>query len=122
MPRKRWPAIPKTLDGLAGPIRVRIRRVESFKAADGDQCWGLYMPPKREIHLASKVPPALRWHTLIHEWAHAWLLDSGVGNVLRGTGADHEQAVEMVCDSLATAMVRSMVRAMGMDPWQKDPK
>lgn len=118
MAPKRWPPIPKVLDGLAGPIRVVVRRVESFKASDGDDCWGLYRPAKREIHLASKVPIALRWHTLIHEWSHAWLIDSGVVNVLRGTGEDHEQAVELVCDSLATALVRSVVRVMGVDPWE----
>lgn len=115
---KRWPAIPKRLDGLAGPIRVRIRRVESFRAEDGDHVWGLYKPAVREIHLASKLPPAIRWHTLVHEWAHAWLLDSGVVNVLRGEGSDHGQAQELVCDSLASAFVRSFVRATGIDPWE----
>ena len=116
--RKRWPAIPKQLDGLAGPIRVRVRRVESFKAEDGDQVWGLYRPAVREIHLASKLPPAIRWHTLVHEWAHAWLLDSGVVNVLRGEGQDLVQAQELVCDSLSTAFVRSFSRVYGLDPWQ----
>lgn len=116
---RRWPAIPKKLDGLAGPIRVRIRRVESFKADDGDHVWGLYKPATREIHLASKLPPAIRWHTLVHEWAHAWLLDSGVVNVLRGEGVDHGQAQELVCDSLASAFVRSFVRVSGIDPWEQ---
>ena len=119
MSRRRWPPIPKVLDGLAGPIRVRIRRVEHFHAQDGDECWGLYMPAKREIHLAMKVPPALRWHTLVHEWAHAWLIDSGVVNILPGTGEAHEKAVELVCDSLATAVVRSVVRVKGVDPWER---
>lgn len=117
MARKRWPPLPKVVDGLAGPIRVRVRRAESFKAPDGDSCWGLYRPEVREIHLASKLPAALRWHTLIHEWAHAWLIDSGVVNMLRGEGADADQAQELVCDSLATAFVRAFVRSMGVDPF-----
>lgn len=116
--RKRWPPIPKQLDGLAGPIRIRIRRVESFKAEDGDSVWGLYKPAAREIHLASKLPPALRWHTLVHEWAHAWLLDSGVVHVLRGDGQELVQAQELVCDSLASAFVRAFARITGTDPWQ----
>jgi Zn-dependent peptidase ImmA (M78 family) len=117
---KRWPAIPKKLDGLAGPIKVRIRRVESFKAEDGDHVWGLYKPALREIHLASKLPPAIRWHTLVHEWAHAWLLDSGVVNLLHGKDESHGAAVEAVCDSLASAFVRSFVRVTGIDPWAKE--
>ena len=114
--RKRWPPLPKVVDGLAGPIRIKVRRTESFKAPDGDSCWGLYRPEVREIHLASKLPPALRWHTLIHEWAHAWLLDSGVVHMLNG---NPEQAQEVVCDSLATAFVRAFVRSMGVDPFEK---
>jgi len=112
---KRWPPIPKTLDGLAGPIKVKIRRVESFKASDGDLCWGLYRVAEREIHLASKIPPALRWHTLCHEWAHAWLMDSGLQNLL-----PNDQTVEVVCDSLATGMVRSMARVFGLDPYTRE--
>ena len=117
---KRWPPIPKVLDGLAGPIRVKIRRVESFAAADGDLCWGLYKTDRREIHLASKLPPALRWHTLIHEWCHAWLIDSGVQNIVRGDGDDLAQNIELVCDSAATAAVRSMARVLNVDPYAKD--
>ncbi len=117
MPR-RWPPIPRKLDGLAGPITVKVRRVESFAASDGDHCWGLYKPERREIHLATKLPPAIRWHTLAHEWAHVWLLDSGVVNVIRGDGADRDQAIELICDSLASAFVRSFVRVSGINPWE----
>jgi hypothetical protein len=37
---------------------------------------------------------------------------------LRGDGADHVQAQELVCDSLASAFVRSFARANALDPWQ----
>ena len=117
---RRWPAIPKMLDGLAGPIRVKIRRVESFKAEDGDEVWGLYKPAVREIHLAQKLPAALRWHTLAHEWAHAWLLDSGLQNILRGEGADHAQQVEAVCDALATNLVRTMAGFFRLNPYERE--
>ena len=118
-PRKRWPAIPKRVAGLAGPITVTVRR-GALTAPDGDDCWGLYLPPKRRILLAGGMPPALRWHTLIHEWAHAWLIDAGLPNLLHGeTEEELNRNVEVVCDTLATALVRSMTTAMNLDPMER---
>ena len=119
MTAQRWPKVPRRIEGLAGPIRVIVRRVESFRAADGDTVWGLYRPAKREIHLAGRIPPALRWHTLIHEWAHAWLIDAGLPNLLHGNGDELDRNIEVVCDTLATAMVRAMATTMGLDPLEK---
>jgi hypothetical protein len=66
------------------------------------------------------MPPALRWHTLVHEWAHAWLIDAGIPNLLHGeTDAELTRNVEVVCDTLATAAVRSMATALGLDPMEK---
>lgn len=116
MPKRRWPAVPKVVSGLAGPIKVSQRR-GALTAPDGDDCWGLYLPAKRTIALAGGMPPALRWHTLVHEWAHAWLIDAGIPNLLHGeTDAELTRNVEVVCDTLATAAVRSMATAMGLDP------
>jgi Zn-dependent peptidase ImmA (M78 family) len=115
---RKWPALPKRIQGLAGPIRVIARRVESFPAEDGDMCWGLYKPAKREIHIANRVPPALRWHTLLHEAAHAWLLDAGIVNILHGsTPAELDRNVELVCDSVASFAVRAFVARTGIDPF-----
>jgi Zn-dependent peptidase ImmA (M78 family) len=116
---KRWPALPKRVDGLAGPITVTVRRVESFQAADGDHCWGLYKPESRRIILAGKIPPALRWHTLAHEWAHAWILDAGLPNLIHGHGPEKDRNIEVFADTLASAFVRTLVRIRGMDPWEK---
>ena len=119
MPRRRWPAVPKVVSGLAGPIRVSQRR-GALTAPDGDDCWGLYLPAKRTIALAGGMPPALRWHTLIHEWAHAWIIDAGLANILHGKSeAELTRNVEIVCDTLATAAVRSRVTALGLDPTEK---
>lgn len=118
MTAKAWPTMPRTVQGLAGPIRVTVRRVKTFKSEDGDDCWGLYRPLKRQIIIAGQVPPALRWHTLIHEWGHAWLIDSGVANLLHGAGPELERNVELVCDSLATAVIRAFVRQTGIDPFK----
>jgi len=115
---KRWPTIPRTIEGLAGPIRVVVRRgVESFKAKDGDDCLGLYQPVKRRIDIAGKVPPALRWHTLIHEWTHSVLLDCGAVNLIHGVGIEHERNVEVFSDTFATALLRAGVQQFGVDPW-----
>lgn len=115
--RKRWPAIPRTVQGLAGSVKVVVRRAESFRAEDGDQVWGIYKPAERRILIAGKIPPALRWHTLIHEWAHCWLLDAGLVNLIHGEHAEKDRNIEVFCDTLATAIVRTMASELGLDPW-----
>jgi|GEM_PF-2479860 len=118
MPTPRWPPIPRQIEGLAGPIRVVVRRgVESFKARDGDDCLGLYQPTKRRIDIAGKVPPALRFHTLFHEFAHAWMIDAGIQNLLHGDAAQVERTQEVICDTLATVMVRAWVGSSKLDPF-----
>lgn len=118
MAGKRWPPIPRYIEGLAGPIRVVVRRVEEFKADDGDPCWGLYRPAKRRIDIAGKLPPALRWHSLIHEAAHAWILDCGLQHKVKGEGKDLEDNIEVFCDTLASMLIRTLARQYGVDPWE----
>lgn len=115
--RKRWPAIPRTVQGLAGGVKVVVRRAESFKTPDGDTVWGVYQPAQRRILIAGKLPAALRWHTLIHEWAHCWLLDAGLPHLIHGEDAEKDRNIEVFCDTLATAAVRAMASQMGLDPW-----
>lgn len=115
---RRWPAIPKAVAGMAGPIKISQRR-GALTAPDGEDCWGLYLPPKRTIALAAGMPPALRWHTLIHEWAHAWIIDAGLTNLIHGEDAELERNIEVFCDTLATAMVRAMATHLGLDPLEK---
>ena len=115
-----WPRIPRQVAGLAGDLKVTVRRTAEFKAPDGDICLGLYQPGKRRIIIAGGVPPALRWHTLFHEWAHAWLIDAGLPNLLHGASeAELERNTEVICDTLATAMTRAMVRRLKLDPTSK---
>lgn len=117
---KRWPKLPKVVDGMAGPIKVVVRRVDRVVAKDGDECWGLFYAADRKIVVAGKVPPALRWHSFAHEWVHAWMMDAGIGNIIHGKDEEEkERNVEIICDTLATAFVRSMARHVGMDPYEK---
>jgi len=115
---KRWPAIPKVISGMAGPIKVSQRR-RAVIAEDGEDCWGLYLPAKRTIALAPNMPPALRWHTLFHEWAHAWIIDAGLPNLIHGNDAELDRNIEVFCDTLATAMARGMASHLGLDPYVK---
>lgn len=117
MARRRWPPIPRVVDGLAGPIRVVVRRVESFRARDGDVCWGIFYPRERKIEIAGKVPPALRWHSLVHEWTHAWIADSGTGHLIHGEGDEKERNIEVFADAAASAFVRAMAYHLGLDPY-----
>ena len=111
--------MPKVVSGLAGPIKVTVRR-GALTAPDGDDVWGLYLPAQRRIVLAGGMPPALRWHTLIHEWAHSWIIDAGLPNLLHGKSDEElERNIEVVCDTLATAMVRAMSAQMKLDPYTK---
>ncbi|MFZ9703535.1 MAG: hypothetical protein ACO3B7_05000, partial [Candidatus Limnocylindrus sp.] len=85
-----------------------------------DDCWGLYLPAKRTIALAGGMPPALRWHTLVHEWAHSWIIDAGLPNLLHGeSDAELDRNVEVVCDTLATAVVRAMATHLKLDPLER---
>lgn len=118
--RKRWPKLPRRIDGLAGPIRVVVRRVAEFKAPDGDVCWGLYTPEKRRIDIAGKLPPALRWHSLLHEAAHAWILDCGLQHKIKGTDADLDDNIEVFCDTLASTIIRTLARQYGIDPYERE--
>lgn len=118
MTRKRWPALPKALDGLAGPIRVSIRRAEYIAAKDGTSCWGLWQPNERRILVAGRVAPSMRWHSLAHEWCHAWMADAGILNLLSGDDDTRERSAEVICDTFASAFVRTLARQYGLDPWE----
>lgn len=88
-------------------------------APDGDDCWGLYMPAKRTIALAGGMPPALRWHTLFHEWAHAWTIDAGIVNIVHGADEELDRNLELISDTFASAMTRAMAKHLKLDPKEK---
>lgn len=90
--------IPKTINGIGGPIRVRLKpklKIKGVKAA------GLWYSYERKIEILSSLPLREQWHTLYHELAHAMLDDSGLHNTLT------KESQEVLCDLIATARLRS---------------
>jgi hypothetical protein len=101
----RWPAIPKTLRGTGGPIRVRqIQRVRS----EGEECWGTWSAEERIIRIERGATAEHKWRVFFHEWAHAALDDAGVSNLFSLDGN------ETLCDAIASARVQEMRGTLGL--------
>jgi hypothetical protein len=54
--------------------------------------------------------PAHKWRVFFHEMVHAALDDAGLSNLL---SAD---AVESICDAIATARLQELRGQLGLDP------
>ncbi len=102
----RWPAIPKSVRGAGGPIKVRL--VQKIVSDEHGDCWGEWEPGKRLVRIEKGAPPQLRWKVLFHELTHAALDDAGVSNLLSFDG------VESLCDAMATARLQEMRGQLGM--------
>lgn len=90
----RWPPLPKTIQGLAGPIRV----LRPVRLDDDD--WGGWHPEERVIRVRSTLNREVAWHTMLHELTHAMLDDSGLPMP--------DSLVEIFCDTNASAMLHSL--------------
>lgn len=101
-----WPDLPKKIRGMRGPITVRqIKRVK----VEGTACWGSWQESTRTIRVEKGAPPAHRWATFFHEWAHAVLDDAGIAYQLSTEGA------ETLCHAIATARTAEMRHQLGLD-------
>lgn len=98
MTPRRWPPIPKVVEGAGGPIRVVV--VRGPLVDDGDECIGLFRHETRTLLLSARLRGRQRWHTFYHELTHAAMTDSGLWN--RYT----VKQIEAFCDAIATARVR----------------
>lgn len=96
----RWPPIPAVVQGMGGPITVRV--IPNPKDEDGNELWGSWEQSTRVIEIDAAAPIEFRWHTLGHELCHAALGDSGLVNVIE------EKLVEALCDAFGTARVQEM--------------
>jgi hypothetical protein len=96
-PRVKYPPLPRTLEGPAGPVTV-VRK--SPIVCDGVACWGLWDEATRTITIDHTATMRHQWKTYFHEAAHVALDDSGLSNGLSN------ELVEALCDALAAARLR----------------
>lgn len=97
-----WPPIPATVQGLGGPITVKL--IPNPKDEDGAELWGSWEQSTRVIEIDAGAPIEFQHHTLGHELCHATLGDSGLVNLLE------EKLIEALCDALGSARVQEMRR------------
>ena len=95
-----WPKLPTRVMGAGGPIK--IRQLKKLKHKDGTICWGTWDDSTRTIRIDGTAPPEHRWRVYFHEWTHAAIDDSGIGNLLA------DGAIETLCDAVATARLQEM--------------
>jgi len=93
---RRYPPVPKTVQGAGGTLTV----VMVDKPGDDAENMGHFDPSIRRIEICKGLRGDQRWMVFFHEVAHAALWDSGAHNALVGP------AEEMVCDAIATARLR----------------
>lgn len=68
---------------------------------DGTTCWGTYDPVRRVIAIDNTATPEAQWQALIHEGAHAWLLDAGIR-----LGAKEEYAIDAFANGAYNLLLR----------------
>jgi hypothetical protein len=95
----KWPKVPRIIEGMAGPVRVRfVRRVR----VKGESCWGSWQAEKRLITLDASAPREHQWMTFFHEYTHSGLADSGIEMQVSDAG------IEAICQTAASMQMRLM--------------
>lgn len=103
---KRWPPLPKVVNGAGGPITVEL--VDAIEpdagktAGDNSVTWGIWEGHKRLIRIVKSVDRSFQWSVLQHELVHAALFDAGVTNLLP------PEQEECLADALSTARCAEM--------------
>lgn len=98
MSAKRFPPLPKVVEGAMAPIVIVVG---PFKKRRKDNC-GLWKEMDRTIHINAAMPLPQQHATLEHELVHAALTDAGVDELLR----HKPRLLEAVCDAVSTARYR----------------
>ena len=98
---RRYPPLPKLVQGAGGPIEVAVVAKVSVEAGEDEDVLGCFKPTVRRIEVLKELRGDQRWLVFYHELVHAALWDSGVGNAVS------MQVQEMICDGVSTALLRS---------------
>ena len=98
---KRYPPLPKLVQGAGGPIEVAVVAKVAVEAGEDDHVLGCFRPTIRRIEVLKELRGDQRWLVFYHELVHAALWDSGAANAM------NEQVQEIVCDSVAVGLLRS---------------
>ena len=92
---------PAKVGSALGPLSVTY--VEEIRGAEGkviEDTLGLFNGAQRAIQVLSGQHPDQEAHTLLHEWVHGVLWDTGLSNLLTN------DQIEAVCDAMSTALMR----------------
>lgn len=89
--------IPKTIQGLAGPIRIRM--VDDLHTED--DTWGCAVFERREIIVKQGMDPTQLVLVLFHELFHFAAYDSGFAQTL------NREQEETLCNLVGTMVARS---------------
>ncbi len=91
----RWPQIPASVQGVGGPIRVRMVKRET--GDHGELAWGTWEMATRTIRIERGAKPAQRWRVFYHELHHSALDDSGLSELIT------DAMEEAFCQAVASA-------------------
>lgn len=98
---KKYPPIPKEIDGTGGKIAVKTHKgIIKIAGEDKGEAWGCWERHTRTIMISDQCPPRFRWWVFMHECTHAAIDDSGLHNMLSG------EMQEALCDAIATQQTK----------------
>jgi Zn-dependent peptidase ImmA (M78 family) len=91
--RRRYPALPKVVEGAGGPIEIQIVPEPNHEADN----LGYHHQEKRLIEIRKSLRGDQRWMVLFHELAHVAFWDTGTHNHMS------DKVEEAACDAIALA-------------------
>lgn len=94
----RYPPLPRVVDAPGGKVTI-LQKVD-VRAGENEPAYGSWAENTRTVEVDSRETLVHRWRTLFHELTHVALTDAGVDELFT------TEAVEAICDAVATARLR----------------